>query len=80
LQNVLPDGIYSLLPTFFNGQDELDLATLQRHIRCLMDSGIAAALELTSGYGGNPRMPLQPLSSQECSKLARIFEAAHLEA
>ena len=41
MQNILPDGIYPPLPTFFNEQDELDLATLQHHMRRLMDSGIA---------------------------------------
>lgn len=34
-------GIYPPLPTFFDGQEELDLATLQRHIRRIEDSGIA---------------------------------------
>ncbi|HVB25992.1 MAG TPA: dihydrodipicolinate synthase family protein [Ktedonobacteraceae bacterium] len=34
-------GIYPPLPTFFDGQEELDLATLQRHIQRIEDSGIA---------------------------------------
>jgi 4-hydroxy-2-oxoglutarate aldolase len=38
---LLPGGIYPPLPTFFDDQEELDLVTLQRHIRRLHDSGIA---------------------------------------
>lgn len=34
-------GIYPPLPTFFAGQEELDLSTLQRHMRRIADSGIA---------------------------------------
>jgi len=38
---LLPNGIYPPLPTFFDNNDELDIATLQRHMRRLMNSGIA---------------------------------------
>ncbi len=34
-------GIYPPVPTFFDDQDELDLTTLQRHIRNLAETGIA---------------------------------------
>lgn len=34
-------GIYPPLPTFFDEQEELDLTTLQRHMRRIADSGIA---------------------------------------
>jgi 4-hydroxy-2-oxoglutarate aldolase len=34
-------GIYPPLPTFFDEQEELALATLQRHMRRIADSGIA---------------------------------------
>lgn len=37
--------------------------------------GLKAALELTAGYGGKPRMPLQPLNVQERNKLASMLEA-----
>ena len=35
--------------------------------------GLKAALELTAGYGGIPRMPLLPLNEQECVKLAEML-------
>ena len=35
--------------------------------------GLKAALELTAGYGGRPRLPLLPLTEQECTKLAEIL-------
>jgi 4-hydroxy-2-oxoglutarate aldolase len=35
--------------------------------------GLKAALELTVGYGGKPRLPLQPLTEQEREKLAAIL-------
>jgi 4-hydroxy-2-oxoglutarate aldolase len=38
---VLRGGIYPPLPTFFQEQEELDLATMQRHIRRIATSGIA---------------------------------------
>jgi 4-hydroxy-2-oxoglutarate aldolase len=41
MQTLLSSGIYPPLPTFFDDQEELDLATLQRHIRRLQNSGIA---------------------------------------
>ncbi|MDQ6661213.1 MAG: dihydrodipicolinate synthase family protein [Chloroflexota bacterium] len=34
-------GIYPPVPTFFDDQDELDLPTLQKHIRRLAETGIA---------------------------------------
>ncbi len=37
----LANGIYPPLPTFFDGNDELDIPTLQRHMHRLVDSGIA---------------------------------------
>jgi 4-hydroxy-2-oxoglutarate aldolase len=41
MQSILPNGVYPPVPTFFDAQEELDLATLQRHIQRLMESGIA---------------------------------------
>lgn len=38
---MLRDGIYPPLPTFFDQQDELDLVTLRRHIQCLAETAIA---------------------------------------
>jgi 4-hydroxy-2-oxoglutarate aldolase len=37
--------------------------------------GLKAALELTLGYGGRPRSPLQPLTESERSHLAHILKA-----
>jgi 4-hydroxy-2-oxoglutarate aldolase len=36
--------------------------------------GLKAALELTAGYGGRPRSPLQPLTGQERAYLATILQ------
>lgn len=36
--------------------------------------GLKAALELTAGYGGRPRSPLQPLTGQERAQLAAILQ------
>lgn len=41
MQQSLPSGIYPPLPTFFTTEDELDLATLRRHMLRIADSGIA---------------------------------------
>lgn len=41
MQQSLPSGIYPPLPTFFDAHDELDLATLRRHMLRIADSGIA---------------------------------------
>ncbi len=35
--------------------------------------GLKAALELTTGYGGRPRLPLLPLTEQERAKLALLL-------
>lgn len=40
-QHIIPEGIYPPLPTFFDAQGELDLATYQRHITNLAKTGIA---------------------------------------
>src|SRR5437588_1032891 len=37
-------------------------------------AGLKAALELTAGYGGGPRSPLQPLNEQERLQLAKILD------
>lgn len=41
--------------------------------------GLKAALELTAGYGGRPRSPLQPLNEQEQGNLALLLEGVVLE-
>ena len=37
-------------------------------------AGLKAALELTAGYGGRPRSPLQPLTRQERVQLEKILD------
>jgi 4-hydroxy-2-oxoglutarate aldolase len=37
--------------------------------------GLKAALEIVADYGGPPRMPLQPLSEQERTKLFDLLES-----
>lgn len=44
----LPAGIYPPLPTFFDAQDELDLATFRRHIQYLSETGIAGYVVMGS--------------------------------
>lgn len=44
----LRDGIYPPLPTFFNVHEELDLETLQRHIKRIATSGIAGYVVMGS--------------------------------
>lgn len=38
---VLRRGVYPPLPTFFTGEEELDLLTFRRHIQCLAGTGLA---------------------------------------
>ena len=40
-------------------------------------AGLKAALELTAGYGGRPRSPLQPLTRQERVQLEKILDRVH---
>src|SRR5713101_9532330 len=40
-QNIILEGIYPPLPTFFDTREELDLATYQQHISNLAGTGIA---------------------------------------
>ncbi|GHO74085.1 dihydrodipicolinate synthase family protein [Ktedonobacter sp. SOSP1-85] len=48
MQTLLPNGVYPPLPTFFDTQENLDLFTLQRHMRALQESGIAGYVLLGS--------------------------------
>src|SRR5579863_2342929 len=41
MQNIILEGIYPPLPTFFDAQEALDLATFQHHIANLAGTGIA---------------------------------------
>jgi 4-hydroxy-2-oxoglutarate aldolase len=44
----IPAGIYPPLPTFFTDDEELDLATLRRHVQALNGSGIAGYVVMGS--------------------------------
>jgi 4-hydroxy-2-oxoglutarate aldolase len=41
--------------------------------------GLKAALEQTAGYGGAPRMPLQPLTAQERTRLTELLRSVSTE-
>ena len=45
---VIPDGIYPPLPTFFDENEDLDLATLRRHMQALNQTGIAGYVVMGS--------------------------------
>lgn len=87
LANVFPHEVCLVQALFEAGELE-EARTLQAHIIPANAAvttiygvpALKASLELTSGYGGNPRMPLQPLSSQEYQKLAEILAAVPVEA
>ncbi len=67
MSEIILRGIYPPLPTFFDAHEELDLATLQRHIRNLKGSGIAGYVVMgTNGEAVH-------LTSDE---RARVIEAA----
>lgn len=86
LANVYPRAICRLQTLFEQGKLE-ETRALQAQIilpnaavtTLYSVPGLKAALELTAGYGGNPRMPLQPLTAQEREKVAGILKTANLE-
>jgi len=86
LANVYPRAICRLQTLFEQGKLQ-EARTLQAQIilpnavvtALYSVPGLKAALEFAAGYGGNPRMPLQPLTSQERGKVAEILHAANLE-
>ena len=86
LANVFPDEVCDVQALLEAGQME-EARSLQARLlpaNAAVTSGygvpgLKAALELTAGYGGSPRMPLQALTSQERQKLADILEAVQLE-
>ena len=45
---IIPAGIYPPLPTFFTDDEELDLATLRRHVQALNGSGITGYVVMGS--------------------------------
>ncbi|GAC1694175.1 MAG: hypothetical protein NVS9B9_16630 [Ktedonobacteraceae bacterium] len=80
LANVFPQEVCDVQALFDAGQ--LDEArTLQARIIPANNAvttvysvpGLKAALDLTAGYGGVPRMPLLPLTAQERVKLSEML-------
>ncbi|GAC1398398.1 MAG: dihydrodipicolinate synthase family protein [Ktedonobacteraceae bacterium] len=80
LANVFPQEVCAVQVLFDAGQ--LDEArALQARLVVANNAvttvysvpGLKAALELIAGYGGSPRMPLQPLNVQERAKLAEML-------
>jgi 4-hydroxy-2-oxoglutarate aldolase len=80
LANVLPAEVCDVQALFEAGQLE-EARTLQAALIPANSAvttlygvpGLKAALELIAGYGGKPRMPLQPLRQQERARLADMF-------
>lgn len=84
LANVFPDEVCEVQAFFEAGQ--LEEARLQQARIVAANTavtttysvpGLKAALELTVGYGGRPRLPLQPLTAEERAKLADILNTVH---
>jgi len=82
LANVFPQEVCDVQALFDAGQ--LDEArTLQAQLIPANNAvtttysvpGLKAALELTTGYGGSPRLPLQPLNDHERGKLAEMLNS-----
>lgn len=80
LANVFPHEVCRLQALFEAGQLE-EARLLQARLippNAAVTSiysvpGLKAALELTAGYGGRPRSPLQPLTGEEREKLAMML-------
>ena len=82
LANIFPREVCQLQALFHAGQYE-EARRLQARLvpaNTAVTStynvpGLKAALELTAGYGGRPRSPLQPLTESERGHLAQILKA-----
>src|SRR5205823_6956202 len=86
LANVFPEEVCSVQALFEAGELE-EARLLQARLipaNAAVTSiysvpGLKAALELTAGYGGAPRMPLQPLTPQERTRLAELLRSVSAE-
>ncbi len=84
LANVFPQEVCDV-QTLFNAGKLAEARTLQSRlipanaaVTTLYNvPGLKAALDITAGYGGIPRMPLQPLHTQERAKLAERISSVH---
>ena len=82
LANIFPRQVCQLQDMFEKGQLE-EAASLQRRLAPANTAvtgtygvpGLKAALELTAGYGGLPRSPLQALDATERKQLSEIIGA-----
>jgi dihydrodipicolinate synthase/N-acetylneuraminate lyase len=82
LANVFPHEV-SMLQALFEADEMEEARTLQARLipansavtTVFGVAGLKAALEMTAGYGGKPRMPLQPLGEQERRRLFEILHA-----
>ncbi len=80
LANIFPTEVCHLQELFYAGEME-EASLLQARLvpantavtETYSVPGLKAALELTHGYGGRPRSPLQPLTEQERETLAQIL-------
>lgn len=80
LANIFPDEVCRVQELFFEGRLE-EARQLQARLvpantavtTTYSVPGLKAALEITAGYGGRPRSPLQPLTGQERLHLAKIL-------
>lgn len=83
LANILPRQVCQLQDLFKSGE-LADARRLQGRLAPANTAvtstwsvpGLKAALEITAGYGGRPRSPLQPLNEAERKRLAELLEAA----
>jgi len=82
LANVFPHEV-SMLQALFEADEMAEARTLQARLipansavtTTFGVAGLKAALEMTAGYGGRPRMPLQPLGEQERRLLFEILHS-----
>lgn len=82
LANIFPRQVCQLQALFERGQlaEARQLQALLTPANTAITAtysvpGLKAALEITAGYGGMPRSPLQPLGEAERKRLAEILEA-----
>ncbi len=84
LANIFPQAVCDVQALFEAGEME-DARTVQASLIAANTAvttlygvpGLKAALEITASYGGNPRMPLQPLTSQQRDQLAAMLQEVH---
>jgi len=86
LANVFPQEVCAVQTLFNAGQLDEARALQARLIPAnaavttlYSVSGLKAALDLVAGYGGVPRMPLQPLDAQERVKLAELLQSVRVK-